>query len=195
MTGCPDGVSTDTSTFSIRLIGKVNGQAANKIRKAQAGTHFLFGVLLWPSKARICHDYLATLPDALGAFRGWAAQKGLLFDKAFQKFLRWRPQFPGFFLPVTILISRPRRLIGSQTKIEMLNLLIIDKNGIEGEGSRFSNDSPVLCLVHRKPFSSVLAKELSSLGDRSELGKILAIGCGALGSKFILPWLEVVIWQ
>jgi len=89
-------------------------------------------------------------------------------------------------IPITVVINRPQKLIGSKFNIELLNFIICTPDESIHEDNSIDESAPVFILGHREPLTLQRAREVSSFPKENDFGKLLFIGCGAVGSKMIL---------
>lgn len=155
----------------------------------------LIGVLAWPAERRICDKYFAELPDKLSAFLEWAKGLGIPLRSGINTYLSRRLQHTmgsaggwqvAVWTPVTLVIPRPRRLIGSDTTLELLDFVVEAGDRIRPDNKSWSPKAEVARLGHRTPLTLRTAREISSRPSDSDLGRLLFFGCGAIGSKVIL---------
>lgn len=168
---------------------------ANEIRdRGSRWEDRLMGILAWPSEDRVCDDYFAELPDRLSGLLAWTKELGLPLrrglDEHMSRQLRYTAGLAGrqeaVLVPVTLAIPRPRRLIGTDTTLELLDFVVEAGNRIRYGNKSWSPKAPVARLEHRTPLTLEIARKISSRSDDSDLGKLLFLGCGAVGSKVSL---------
>jgi hypothetical protein len=145
----------------------------------------LFGILAWPSRRDICHHYLAELPDTLARLQEWATSMGIPLSAALQSYLSHGLQLFGG-VPITLVIPRPQKLIRSRSFLEILNFVVIAHGNHQSEDGKWNPDTTVLSMGHRTPLTLSRAREISSQSLDFDLGRLLFLGCGAVGSKLIL---------
>lgn len=186
--------------YAIRLIAKYNPDGAaiplelsNRINSYyyELGANkanlerMLFGILVWPSQEKICQDYFGYLPDNLQGFKEWSESLGIPLTDSLKTYLSRNLQiFAG--VPVTLVVPRPQHMIRSESNLEILNFILAAGQEHAPKDGDWNTDTPVYCMGHRAPLTLRRAKEISSHPIGSELGRLLFVGCGAIGSKMIL---------
>ena len=151
----------------------------NQIERAQ------FGVMAWPSKERVVGRYFTELPDTLGQFIDWCEEFGIPIKSALQGYLTKELQLLSG-VPVTLAIPRPQRLIGSRTRLELLNFIVSAGGDHRPKDGAWDLDAEVMSMGHRAPLTRERARYISSFAEDTTLGRILFLGCGAVGSKLAL---------
>jgi len=145
----------------------------------------LFGVLAWPSQNRKSNRYFAELPNTLYGLIEWATNLGIPLQEALESYLANSLQFFGG-IPITVIIPRPQRMIRSQSPLEILNFVLSASGDHSPTESSWNLDAQVFSLGHRAPLTLRRAREISSFSPDEDMGRLLFLGCGAVGSKLIL---------
>lgn len=143
----------------------------------------LFGVLVWGNPDRVIGEYFSELPDTLGGLLAWTDRLGIDLKLALEAYLNC-----GFHLlsgiPITIAVRRPRRLIGASCDIELITFVVTAGGDHWPKDGAWDLAAQVEVMDHRTPLTQTFARNLSGHGRDASCGKILLLGCGALGSKF-----------
>ena len=87
---------------------------------------------------------------------------------------------------VVLLVQRPAKIIGSNSKIEFLNFVVYKSDHRmkkRRELKRILPDCKVGMLLHISEKSPTLLKQLSGTNIKNNSKNIVLIGCGSLGSK------------
>ena len=151
-------------------------QVASQVRKLnkrydtqQPTDRFLLGMLIWTAEDNICDSYFADIPTTLPQLSQWGGNLGLPINRALDRYQRKRYQlFNG--IPIILAIRRPSNLIGDTSDIELVNLVIC------------SDEGAVFPMRNISPLTTEKAQLISGI-ERLDCPNILAVGCGALGSK------------
>lgn len=154
----------------------------------------LIGIIAWPPQDRVCGEYFAELPDQLSSLLAWAKDLGLPLRRAIDEHVSRQLRFTtgpkgvqeATLMPVTLAIPRPRRLIGTNTTLELLDFVVEAGDRIRPDNGSWSPKAGVARLGHRTPLTLKTAREISSQAPDTDLGKLLFFGCGAMGSKLVL---------
>lgn len=146
------------------------------------------GLLVWPARNQVCHEYFGVLPHDFGSLVGFAQSLGLPLKTELQRYWTQCQSTPPSmrlspFLPIILAVRRPQPLIGSDSSIEFLNFLICATGKWRPNQTGWLPGTPVLPLVHRTPLALEMARELSGCPEIDTNSRLLLIGCGALGSK------------
>lgn len=164
-------------------------EISNKINKFHSKENklerMLFGVLAWPKKKQICRNYFTEIPDKLGDFIQWAEDFGIPLENALKTYLSKGLQLLNG-VPVTIIIPRPQRIIGTRSSLEPLNFIILTSGEHMPQNGRWNLNTKVISMGHRVPLTRRRASDISSQSEYEDFGRLLFLGCGAVGSKFIL---------
>lgn len=163
-------------------------EAQIKIVNFQEGFNadrYCFGILAWPSKDPFQSKYCAELPDTLTDLITLSEDLGIPLKEAINTFLSKNLQLFGG-IPVTIVIPRPQKIIYTDSHLELLNFVISFKTCGNKLRETSKLDERVMCMSHRSPLTLARAREISSTPPDYDIGKILLLGCGAIGSKFAL---------
>jgi len=145
----------------------------------------LFGILAWSSRGDIYERYFADLPATLGELQEWAIKLGIPLSEALESYLSNDLQLFGG-IPITIVIPRPQKLISSKSFIEILNFVVSANGEYKPDNGGWNYSAKVFSMGHRTPLSLRRAREISSQPPEFEIGRILLLGCGAVGSKLAL---------
>ncbi len=183
-------------TYAIRLACSLLSEDTAKPREVSLklnGFHsednklerMLFGVLAWPSKRQVCGRYFTELPDTLRAFVEWGKSFGIPTRTALQTYLSKDLQLLGG-VPVTVVIPRPQRVIGSSSRLELLNFTVNAAGDHWPEDGEWNLDAKVTSIGHRVPLTVRRARDISSQPEDVDFGRLLFLGCGAVGSKLAL---------
>jgi hypothetical protein len=145
----------------------------------------LFGILAWPPKNSICKKFFAELPVNIMDFQRWTENLDIPLKVAFQKYLLDNLQLLGG-IPVTLVVPRPQKLIGMQSELELINFLVVAGGDYWPKEGTWNPDTKVETVGHRVPLTLRRARDISSKPNNLDFGKLLFLGCGAVGSKLIL---------
>lgn len=182
------------SSFALRIGVPLPLDVARKLRadtvdtKHGSGTKHgklgsaLLGLLVWTEEDRLCDEYFGHLPDTLESLTEFADRLGLPLRSAIDRFLAEEID-RSTILPLVLAIQRPQPLVGSNSQIELINLVLVAKSERDHRALGKRLDSPVFLLSNRSPMTVKLARELSASRSSSKSSRVLVIGCGALGSK------------
>jgi hypothetical protein len=172
-------------------------RVVNEVLQSRRGTKLddrLIGILAWPAQGRIHDEYFAELPGELSEFRKWARTLGIPIGDGLEAYLSKRLQFTGageslqqaLWAPVTLVVPRPQKLIGADTALEILDFIVEAGDKIPRGNKSWRHRARVARLGHRAPLTVRVARNISSQSADLDLGKLLFLGCGAVGSKLIL---------
>lgn len=151
------------------------------------GQKLIPGLLVWSPVSCVINDYFAEFPDSLAKLAEWAQSIQLPLSDAIGFYLKrvvptselLRP------LPITLAVERPSRVMGTDSRTELIDFIIgvpID-SGNEGKGSE---EMVARRGIHLSPLTRRKAVSISCLPRVSSTGKVMVLGCGALGSKLAL---------
>jgi hypothetical protein len=158
----------------------------NRLRNGDNGLEArLFGILAWPQASQVCPDYFASLPTDILGLSGLAAHLGIPLDEALEAYSAAGLQLLAG-VPLVLAVPRPQRVLFTDSATELMNLLVVAGDESIEEDGTWSPSSPVWSMGHRFPLTAVRARELSSQSPDTDLGRLLVVGCGAVGSKFVL---------
>lgn len=175
--------------ISLKLLGVIDGtndvtsilkryqeyKDTNDIKK------IMLGLICWDEKLSVQNDYLINLPSNYQELIEFSSALNIDVDSIIKAFLSIKPE-KGYF-PIIVAIKRPNNVIGYNSDIEFVNFIVfVSKEEIENKMP--NADSLVIFQEHIEPLSIDKAKEVS--GTKSDLGKLVIAGCGALGSKVIM---------
>lgn len=145
----------------------------------------LVGILAWPAKEYVDNRYFAELPKNLKEFQDWSEGFGIPLKDALKTYLSEDLQLLSG-IPVTLIIPRPQNLIGTESRLELLNFLIIAGGDHWPKDGDWDLDANIRSLGHRTPLTLQRAREISSQKIDLDFGRLLFLGCGVVGSKLIL---------
>ncbi|MET4198710.1 ThiF family adenylyltransferase [Bradyrhizobium sp. LA6.12] len=142
----------------------------------------LFGVLVWAVERDVSREYFGELPTTLGELVVWGDDRGLSIGPALAEYLA-----NGFHLfagvPVIVAIRRPRNIIGTNSDVELLNLLVTAGGDHRPSEGSWNLDAAVRLADHRTPLTPSFAREISAIAPENAAQPSLLFGAGALGSK------------
>ncbi len=142
----------------------------------------LFGVLVWAAERDVSREYFGELPTTLGELVVWGADRGLPIAPALEEYLS-----NGFHLfagvPVIVAVRRPRNIIGTNSDVELLNLLVTAGGDHWPSDGSWNLDAAVRLADHRTPLTPSFAQEISAITPENAAQPSLLFGAGALGSK------------
>jgi len=144
----------------------------------------LFGIIAWPNKKQCFSTHLNRLPSNMKELTEFAISYKMPLTDYIQTFISDNLQILNG-IPVTIVIPRPQCIIGTNSKLEFMNF-VINASTDNKEDDVIKSDARVITLMHRHPLTLSRAQDISSQTDSREIGKIMFIGCGAIGSKLIM---------
>ncbi len=161
----------------IETVSKRHGnRVAKQIRKSKQRfdpqhptERQLLGMLIWTAEDNICDTYFADIPATLTQLHHWGGNVGLPIKQALNRYQRRGYQFFNG-IPVILAIRRPSDLIGDTSDIELVNLVIC------------SDEDAIVPMRNISPLTTDKAQLISGI-EKLDSPSILAIGCGALGSK------------
>ena len=145
----------------------------------------MFGILVWPARERISREYFGHLPENLKVFQEWSENLGIPLTEALTVYLSKELQIFGG-VPVTLVVPRPQQMVRSTSNLEILNFMVIASGDHWPKDSAWNVDASVRIMGHRTPLTLQRAREVSSHPVESDLGRLLFLGCGAVGSKVIM---------
>lgn len=168
-------------TKSLELIKKINVHYTedNKIDR------YLYGMLVWPPKNMIYDRFFADLPETLDQLFGLCNSLKIPLDRALKSYLSNDLQLFGG-IPVTLVIQRPQKILYTNSTLELLNFVIARDNGSKLLIEKDTRDPKVWPISQRSPLTLKRARDISSIPSNRDIGKILFLGCGAIGSKLAL---------
>jgi hypothetical protein len=185
--------------LSLKLFSEPQDVLTRLVNEAlrERGTRWenrLIGVLAWPDEGRVCDEYFAELPGELSAFGTWAKTLGLPLRGGIKTYvssvLHLTMDAEGMWqvatwTPVTLVVPRPRPLIGTDSTLELLDFMV-EAGDMIRPNKTWNLKARVARMGHRTPLRLKTAREISSRPPDADLGKLLFFGCGAVGSKVIL---------
>lgn len=153
-----------------------NGNGTNK-------KTFRFAYLVWSRDNEVSASYDVEFPKDFETLRSFALKFGIDFMQVEKFIANSDPNYKVLF-PIVVAIKRPKKIIGYDTNIELLNFKV-QINTTDVADDRVINNTPVSYGRHNQPLTSKLAQTLSGWTEnQSHLN--LIFGCGALGSKVII---------
>lgn len=144
----------------------------------------VFGLALWPAQQENPR-YFGHLPRTFGELQAFAEQLGLPLGPAVEEY-RGRGAQVLNGIPICLAVLRPTPVLGTQSRLEWLNFIVLGNEEARTEGGQLKPDAHVFVLSHRRPLTTGFAADLSGTTSRSPMGKVAIIGCGAVGSKVSL---------
>jgi proteasome lid subunit RPN8/RPN11 len=118
-------------------------------------------------------------------FRSWAGALGIPLGEALDAY--WAEDLQLFGgIPVTLAVPRPQKVIGTGSRLELLNFVVSATDKPWPEDGKWDPQSKVWRTGHRAPLTLKRAREISSEPRDLDLGRLLFLGCGAIGSKVVL---------
>ena len=184
-------------TFAVRLFGLLPtadlitqaldlSQQINELHTEKATfDRLLFGFLAWPPKEDVCTTYFGALPSNIGDFQSWAQNLGVPATEALQDYQTNGLQLFGG-VPVTVVVPRPQRMIRTHSRLELLNFVVGAGGEYAPKDGNWNPGTRVFSMGHRAPLTLRRARDISSQPPDLDLGGLLFLGCGAIGSKLIL---------
>jgi integrative and conjugative element protein (TIGR02256 family) len=169
----------DLSIRINRIAGEPQVHAAKGLRRQ------VLGVLAWAPRDRICTSYFGFIPDRLDELVSWSEALGIPLRGALTAYLAADLQLRNG-IPITLVVPRPQRLMGSTSTNELLNFVALAGSAHSTEGTAWRADTPVRLSDQRTPISVERARELSGDDKNTVLPKGAILGVGALGSKIAL---------
>ncbi|MBZ5707017.1 MAG: ThiF family adenylyltransferase [Acidobacteriia bacterium] len=142
----------------------------------------VFGILVWPIPEPVT-KYFGAIPGEFRTLVDFAKELHIPLEEAIRAYQEKDLQLIGG-IPVTIAIPRPQKVLGTDSAIEFLSLVILgDKENRLDDGT-IAPSAPVYLLNHRRPITGAFARKLSSIAQApAPEPRILVLGCGAQGSK------------
>lgn len=165
-------------------IVELNREINSLYREQNPTDRFLYGLLVWPPKTKVCKKFFADLPDNLEKFIERTKDLEIPLEQALNSYLSKNLQLLAG-IPVTIVIPRPRNLLKTDSTLELLNFVITFDKWTKTLTDE-TLESKVNMLRQRSPLTIKRAREISSTPSDLNPGKILFLGCGAIGSKLAL---------
>lgn len=147
--------------------------------------YYSYGILIWSDSNNISDRYMGTLPDTPDEFIKFADSFGLNITEPLKAFFSKGLNLSNC-VPVTVAIQRPQKLMNYDSEIELLSFLLKFPEGKNTDLDLVKNEALVKVLGHANPLTLHRAREISGSSRDADYGKILFIGCGAVGSKMIL---------
>lgn len=152
------------------------------LEKQSSKEKWLFGIIIWSESNEPISQYQVNFPDNYRELIAFAEDTGVNLSSAIDFYLRKKLDFFNG-IPVIIAVKRPLNIIGYNGNIEFFHFLINAPNEkiIDYE---IADNASVSFQSHREPLSTKKAREIS--GYKNNLGPLLVLGAGSLGSKIIL---------
>jgi hypothetical protein len=146
---------------------------------------YLFGILAWPPKKMIYKKFFADLPNTLEKLVTISNEIEIPLESALYSYLSKDFQLLAG-IPITLVIPRPQNILKSDSNLELLNFVIHYDKWTKSLKDQKSLESKVSPMRQRSPLTMKRAKEISSSPSDFDIGKIVFLGCGAIGSKLAL---------
>jgi hypothetical protein len=150
---------------------------------------YLYGILAWPPKNEIYKRFFADLPESLDQLITLSDKIDIPLKKALHSFFANNLHLMAG-IPITLVIPRPQKVLKTNSDLELLNFIIYWDNQTKSLKDEKLLESKVSPMVQRSPLTLKLAREISHLPSDFDIGKILFLGCGAIGSKLALHILK-----
>jgi E2/UBC family protein A/ThiF family protein/JAB domain-containing protein similar to deubiquitination enzymes len=142
----------------------------------------LFGLLIWVAEAQVSRKHFGELPLTLGEFETWTEELGLPVTQALAGFLSHDLQILAG-VPVVLAVKRPAHVLGTESDIELLNLLILAGGDHWPKEGAWDPNATVCLSDHRTPLTPAFAQRISALPADGAAEPTVVFGAGALGSK------------
>lgn len=146
---------------------------------------YILGILIWPPKDFIYSKFIGELPGNLKQLFELTEKLQLPLKKALTPFLSENLQILGG-IPVTFVIPRSQHILRSDSTLELLNFLIIHDTWSKSFEDIQTLNEKVWAMKQISPLTISRAKEISSTPPDFDIGKVLFLGCGSIGSKLAL---------
>jgi proteasome lid subunit RPN8/RPN11 len=184
------------SFFTIKMENPLTDNIPNKIielKKEINAFHtdsnrsdcHLYGILAWPPKKMIYKRFFADLPGKLDEMVSFSDKIEIPLNKGLNSYFSKNLHLLAG-IPITLVIPRPQHVLKTESNLELLNFMIYCDTKTKSLKDEKSLESKVSPMIQRSPFTLQLAKKISRLPSDFDIGKILFLGCGAIGSKFAL---------
>lgn len=160
-------------------------KASQAIDSARSGTLVIGGLVAWPDLTQRNETFFSALPTRLDELVAWAKSLGIDLQAGLDAHLKAKIA-REVAIPITLVIPRGRRVIGTTLTNEYLTFLLFTYGDDAPPEGGWKEDARVFRMSHRKPMSIAIARELSSLPRDTPTHKTLLLGAGALGSKLSL---------
>lgn len=145
---------------------------------------YLFGILMWPPKREI-PQFFGELPGNFQQLLEFAEKIQFPLKTASNSYLS-KDMHLLSGIPITFVIPRPRKILRSKSNLEFLTFLVLDDKWSKSLSDMDTKNTKVWPMRQRTPLTISLARDISSHPPEFEVGKLLFLGCGAVGSKFAL---------
>ncbi|HWQ42078.1 MAG TPA: ThiF family adenylyltransferase [Desulfosporosinus sp.] len=168
-----EGIKIHAKLFTQSYSELMNYQTTMKTDMTGEVTRIQSGLILWAELERVINRYFGFLPITLKDFISFSGNIGINLPSVFSTIKLEHPEFlQQRFLPISICIQRPAKLIHQSSNLEIISFIVADPP-VEGK--------QVFTLTHRSPLSTDMSRNLSN--QKTISNKVMLIGCGALGSK------------
>jgi proteasome lid subunit RPN8/RPN11 len=141
-----------------------------------------FGILAWTNQKQPLSKYFGVLPHNAGELFEMCREIGIPLKEALKTYSE-----QGLLLlnglPIIVGLHRPRPLIKSNLDVEPLCFVVNAGDEKSDEEGVIHPSASTYVLGHRSPLNKETAAEISGQKDIKQFGRILLLGCGALGSK------------
>lgn len=168
-----------------QLIDEYSVALAHARLLSSSGGYRSYGLLIWSDSDNVSGRYMGTLPDTLDEFIRLADYFGLNITEPLNALFSKGLNLSNS-VPVTIAIQRPRKLMNHDSEIELLSFLLKFPEGEITDTDLVKKETIVKVLGHVNPLTVHRAREISGSHGDADYGKVLFLGCGAVGSKMIL---------
>jgi proteasome lid subunit RPN8/RPN11 len=142
----------------------------------------LFGVLVWGAESDVSSEHFGELPETLSELEAWADRHSLPLRTALGDYLAHDLHlFAG--VPVILAVKRPRPILGTDSEIELLNLLVTAGGDHWPKDGAWDLEAKIRLSDHRTPLTPAFARQISAIGPDGAAEPLMLFGAGALGSK------------
>jgi len=173
-----------TENIPAKII-ELNKEINSLYSETNQSDRYLFGILAWPPKKMIYKRFFADLPDTLEKLVTISDELEIPLQRAVNTYLSKNLQLLAG-IPITLVIPRPQNILKSDSNLELLNFVIHYDKWTKSLKDEKLLELKVSTMRQRSPLTIKRAKEISSIDSNFDIGKILFLGCGAIGSKFAL---------
>lgn len=182
---------TDKKAASFRFLGVIETtDDIGKVFKNNIGltgekqiNKWQYGIILWDKNHKIQEEYLVELPSSYEELCQFASNLNIEIFAGLKAYWGYEISTKRNNIPIIISIKRPHYIIGYNSDIEFINLTVTVSSE-EINVKQLNADSKVVFQSHIEPLSIEKAREVSGL--KNDLGVVVIIGCGALGSKIAM---------
>lgn len=179
------GADTESVRKLNLLIDEYSVTLPRALLLSSSGGYRSYGLLIWSDSDKVSGRYMGTLPDTLDEFIWFADCFGLNITEPLNAFLSKGLNL-SHSVPVTIAIQRPQKLMNRDSEIELLSFLLKFPEGKIEDINLVKKETIVKVLGHVNPLTVHRAREISGSHGDADYGRVLFLGCGAVGSKMIL---------